>query len=210
MSKKEESQSSVLSNHDDRDLSAIEWGIANQVIFQSLNSITLKDFPQFIKTMVYHVAKSYKLSKYLTFNIVSTIGWRERDKFYQPYQIWLLSEIEDHQVNQALVPQEEINRVLSSFDIKQYAINCGAQLKQVAVEEVRQSNLLRLTDGRRIFVTHMASSNQPTSDQQKQAEELLATMATDTSQLDIPFMVAQEIEELSNLLCLEEDNSYSN
>lgn len=102
-------------NHDDWDLPSIEWRIANQVIFQSLDSIALKDFPQFTKTMVYHVAKSYRLSKYLTFSIVSTIGWRERDKVYNPYQIWLLSETEDHQVNQAMVPQEKINKVFSSL-----------------------------------------------------------------------------------------------
>ena len=107
--------------------------------------------------MVYHVAKSYRLSKYLTFNITSTIGWRERDKFYQPYQIWLLTETEDHQVNQTMVPQEEVNKVFSSFDFKQYAIKCGAHLKQIAAE-VMQNNLLKLTDGRRIFVTHIPSS----------------------------------------------------
>ena len=35
-------------------------------------------------------------------------------------------------------------------------------------------------------------------------------MATDVSQLDIPFMMTQKIKEMSNLLCQDEDNSDSN
>lgn len=81
-------------------------------------------------------------------------------------------------------------------------------MKQVAVD-VRQNKLLKQTDGRRIFITHIASSYQPTFEQQRQAEELLAIMATYTSQLDISFIIAQDIEELSHLIC-QEDNSDSN
>ncbi|KAL6183869.1 hypothetical protein ACLB2K_045279 [Fragaria x ananassa] len=199
---------SFIINHDEWNLAAIEWGITNQVIFQSLDYATIKDFPQFIKTMVYHVAKSYRLSKYLTFSIASTIGWREREKFFQPYQIWWLTETEDHQVNQAMVPPETVNRLISNLNLEQYAIQSGAHLKDVA-EDIRKSNLLKLTDGRRVFATHMASSYQPTPEQQKQADDLLSDMATDISQLDLPFMVGQEIEEMSNLPLLDSNSNQS-
>ncbi|KAL6203871.1 hypothetical protein ACLB2K_021142 [Fragaria x ananassa] len=166
---------SFIINHDEWNLAAIKWGITNQVIFQSLDYAIIKDFPQFIKTMVYHVAKSYRLSKYLTFSIASTIGWREREKFFQPYQIWLLTETEDHQVNQAMVPPETANRLISNLNLEQYAIQSGAHLKDVA-EDIRKNNLLKLTDGR---------------------------------QLDLPFMVGQEIEELSNLPLLDSNSNQS-
>lgn len=51
-----------------------------------------------------------------------------------------------------------------------------------------------------IFITQMVSSYQSTSEQHSQAKDLLAIMTTDASQLDIPFMIAQDIVELSKLL----------
>ena len=58
--------------------------------------------------MFYHMVKNHKRVKYLTFSIASSIGWRQREKFFQPYQIWLLTETMDGEIDEGQHPKNII------------------------------------------------------------------------------------------------------
>ena len=76
------SKITIMANHDMWFFEDIDWGITNQVIFQILAPIQWIDYPMIIKAMLSWIVKGFRWSKYFTFWISSTIGWREREHFF--------------------------------------------------------------------------------------------------------------------------------
>jgi hypothetical protein len=79
----------ILINHEEWFVEDIKWGITNRVIFQALAVEQWYQFPTMIKTMLSYLVRNLKWGKCFTFWITSSVGWRAKEKFFQPYQLWL-------------------------------------------------------------------------------------------------------------------------
>lgn len=184
-------------NHEEWFYEDIDWGIANQVIFQSLDPVQWIPFPQMIKSMLSYVAKGYKWSKYFTFWISSSVGWREREKFFQPYQIWYLKPTEDFEFEDDIRTTDNVDTI-ERLSCDQYWIDSLLVLSRNA-KDINGSTKLpfMITDGKRLFVTHHPITYQPSAEQTAQAEQLLLKL-NKRDQLDLPTelaLTADEVEE---------------
>ena len=67
-----------------------DWELVNLIMFLNSLSSNINQLPMMVITMIYHVVHNHKYKRILSFHITSSIKWRFREKFYQPYQIWEL------------------------------------------------------------------------------------------------------------------------
>ena len=104
--------------------------------------------------MLSYIVKNYKWSKYFTFWISSTIGWREREKFFQPYQIWYLKPTEDWEFEDDS-EKPDYSSIVNKINPEQYWIDNVLTVSRNAAQINGSATLpFMITDGRRIFVTH--------------------------------------------------------
>jgi len=87
-------------------IKAVEWGLVSKIIFDPMDPTKYWEFPAMIKQMIYQVPEEFRRTP-LEFKIVSTLGWMEKEKFYQPYQIWTLERYKFSQEQDSQISMEE-------------------------------------------------------------------------------------------------------
>lgn len=144
-------------NHELWNIEAIEWGAVGTIVFDPLCSTSFVNFPAMIKTMIYCVVKNYKWSRYLKFKIVSNAGWRQRELFFQPYQIWSLELASEED----LIRNEDLKYLdkAENLDLSTYYIQNYVALKREA-QRICNAHpyTVMISDGRRLFCTNLITS----------------------------------------------------
>ncbi|ERN10158.1 hypothetical protein AMTR_s00168p00019630 [Amborella trichopoda] len=187
-------------------------GLAGRIIFEHLQSLSLNVMPNFIKSMVYTVSKSWTHNDHLTFEITSTTGWYARDKFYEPYQIWKLRKTEQmdfYIFEENLVTVDEIK----NLDVAEYAIKSIIAFTK-KLYAVKYSRMEKFTDEKRLLVTDLpiayTAKEELDIDLKKYLNLYLMTVL-----MDLPSNLANQAEERleifkDTLLTNWENQSFAN
>ncbi|KAH7853537.1 hypothetical protein Vadar_003717 [Vaccinium darrowii] len=199
----------ICLNHDDWTNDEIDWGVTNQIIFQILDPTYWTSFPMMIRTMLSCVASTYTWNKYFTLWVSSSIGWRECERFYQPYQIWYFKPTNDWEFEQETNPLHS-KFVLLTLDLVEYWIESLLRLSQHATQiQGTIPTPFMVTDGRRIFVTNFPISYERSEEQIQEVEALLNDIKKRVN-LDLPMELtiqADSIEEDRNMQFSQDPNS---
>ena len=147
----------------------------------------------------------------LSFHITSSIGWRFREKFYQPYQILELQATEQSEYqwfeNNMYdgTPIEELN--VRNYFLRGL-LHVSETAKQLYPKIHHFSNYYKtmVTDGRRLFKTDRNSTFQVSHQQTVEAKTFLENLK-DKIHLDIPFDLLMEVEELKKHIKSSLDSS---
>ena len=200
-------------NHELWSMEAIGWGAVGTIIFDSLVSTTFVEFPAMIKTMIYNVVKHYKWSRYLKFKIFSHAGWRQRELFFQPYQIWSLELANE----QDFIKNEDLKFLdkAENLDLSSYYIDNYIALKREAqnIHNYRSYKFM-ISDGRRLFCTNLITSYVETVAQRMAADDFLNNIIH--GHVTGPIELTMDAEELvgtqdyyENIVQNQEDNDDS-
>ena len=142
--------------------------------------------------MIYQVPEEFRRTP-LEFKIVSTLGWMEKEKFYQPYQIWTLerykfSQEQDSQISMGEQTEEET--FLWSW----------IMIRDICSKIQRNGDDEMVTDGRRLFKTTLFT---PSNKNEQEVEEFLEKISI--LNVDIPEALREKYDiiweqfELENL-----------
>ncbi|MFQ6653013.1 hypothetical protein Gotur_024630 [Gossypium turneri] len=80
-------------DHEPFDITSIEWGFVKDIIVQNFSFHLLKDFPAIIKAVLQNIINNDDFYCYFHIEISSLIGIAEKERFYQPYQIWIIQKM---------------------------------------------------------------------------------------------------------------------
>ena len=154
--------------------------------------------------MLSWIVKGFRWSKYFTFWISSTVGWREREHFFQPYQIWYLKETEDFEFEDDYFDEDhrrERSENIQKLSLTEYWIDSLISVSQAASNIHDSAKLtFMVTDGRILFVTHFPITYQRSPIQINEALDMLINLKK-RNNLDLPLelaMTADDVEHFRN------------
>lgn len=165
------------------DMQEIEWGITRQVIFRHQDRTEWIKFPAIIRHLINRTFD--RNDTHITFELFSTIGWREETKFFQPYQIWWFDSPRSCHLFNLGYNTDAINH-------KGYWMNSFIEVVKEARRLLKSfDDHLIMTDGRRIFATkkyiqRSGVNHSRTHKEIDEARTILKKLAYRQDMLDVP------------------------
>ncbi|MFQ6636560.1 hypothetical protein Gotur_013085, partial [Gossypium turneri] len=141
-------------DHEPFDITNIEWGFTKEVVVQNFSFNLLKDFPAIVKSVLQNIINNNDFFYYFHIEISSLIGIAEKERFYQPYQIWVIQKIiGTPQLSTVNENKEHLAKTIyecyNNFDY--YQIQPGIDLLSQARYLLHDEVYKLWTDGRRIL-----------------------------------------------------------
>jgi hypothetical protein len=167
------------------EMKEFDWGITRQVIFRQLDRTEWIKFPAIIKYLLNGAVD--RNNTHISFELFSTIGWREETKFFQPYQIWSFDSFRSCHLLNPGFNNEAMNH-------EGYWMNSFIELVKEARHILKSfDDYFIMTDGRRIFSTKITYKSQfeeinhtRTREEIYDARTLLRKLAFRQDMLDVP------------------------
>jgi hypothetical protein len=167
------------------EMKEFEWGIARQVIFRQHDRTEWIKFPAMIKYLLNRAVD--RNNTHISFELFSSIGWREETKFFQPYQIWSFESFSSCHLLNPGFNTDAINH-------EGYWMNSFIELVKEARHLLKSfDDHFIMTDGRRIFATKITFKSQfkevnhsRTREEINEARTLLRKLAFRQDMLDVP------------------------
>ncbi|MFQ6651701.1 hypothetical protein Gotur_023916, partial [Gossypium turneri] len=118
-------------DHEPFDVTNIEWGFTKEIVVQNLSFHLLQDFSAIVKSVLQNIINNDNFYYYFHMKISSLIGIAEQERFYQPYQIWIINKmIGNPQLSAANEDKEHLSKAIdecyNKFDF--YQVQTGIDL----------------------------------------------------------------------------------
>nr|KJB78368.1 hypothetical protein B456_012G157400 [Gossypium raimondii] len=117
----------------------------------------LKDFPAVVKSLLQTIINNDDFFYYFYIQISTLIGISEKERFFQPYQIWGIHTMLGNPRLSALSEDEEcLTKIIDKYqnNSSYYQIQAGIDLMAKAKYLLQQKDYQFRTDGRRILAYH--------------------------------------------------------
>ncbi|MFQ6654941.1 hypothetical protein Gotur_025708, partial [Gossypium turneri] len=141
-------------DHEPFDITNIECGFTKEVVVQNFSFNLLTEFPATVKLVLQSIINNDDFFYYFHIDISSLIGIAEKERFYQPYQIWIIKKmIGTPQVFAVNEDKEHLSKTIdecyNKFD--HYQVQTGIYLLSQAHYLLHDDVYKFWTDGRRIL-----------------------------------------------------------
>ena len=180
-------------DHEPFDITNIEWGFTKEIVVQNLSFHLLKDFPAIVKSVLQNIINNDDFYYYFHIEISSLIGIAEQEKFYQPYQIWIIKKmIGTPQLSAVNKDKEHLSKTIDECYNKfnHYEVQTGIDLLSQAHYLLHEDAYKLWTDGRRI----LAFSNGNIQEERSEESVKLLKKITEMEIEEFPSHITEKIK----------------